>query len=102
MGVAWMRWLLAICFLVASVVVAEAQQACGPKEQVENVLLGRHQEVQVWHGFSTKYGDIYKLYLQAGGGSWSIVQISPAGWACIVAAGVQWWSVLKPEIGEPL
>ena len=90
-------WSVAFCALAS---VAQAQQPCGPRAEMEKLLRVDHGEVIVGAGISPT-GVLYVL-ANAQSGSFTILLLRADNVACIVGGGTGWTSVPVEIPGENL
>jgi hypothetical protein len=78
---------------------ASAQSACGPREQLVNLLADQYNEDPVGIGLSQP-GQVLEVFASSNG-SWTMVMTMPDGKACMIAAGDNWEMVTKVK-GNPV
>ena len=81
---------------------AEAQAVCGPRNDLTARLAEDYGESQRGLGLKGSAA-VYELWVSEKTGSWTFIVSLPDGRACLVASGVHWHDVPRPEavIGEP-
>ena len=80
---------LAISTLCSSTMVAaQSQDQCGPRDQVVKVLNAKYQESQRALGLINEKA-MMEVYISAKG-TWTMVVTNDAGVTCVVAAGEAW------------
>jgi hypothetical protein len=72
---------------------ANAQSACGPREQLVKILTDQYKEDPVGIGLSQP-GQVLEVFASSNG-SWTMVMTMPDGKACMIAAGDNWEMVTK-------
>jgi hypothetical protein len=89
---------LAAAFLMFISLVAEAQFACAPRDDVVNELTLRFKETPEANGI-TPDGMLIEIFVSEAR-SWTILITSTKGISCIAAAGENWEREFrKPEVG---
>jgi hypothetical protein len=78
---------------------ANAQTACGPREQLVKLLADQYKEDPVGMGLSQP-GQVLEVFASSNG-SWTMVMTMPDGKACMIAAGDNWEMVTKIK-GSPV
>ena len=78
---------------------ANAQTACGPREQLVKLLADQYKEDPVGMGLSQP-GQVLEVFASSNG-SWTMVMTMPDGKACMIAAGDNWEMVTKIK-GSPI
>ena len=78
---------------------ADAQTACGPREQLVKLLADQYKEDPVGMGLSQP-GQVLEVFASSNG-SWTMVMTMPDGKACMIAAGDNWEMVTKIK-GSPV
>ncbi len=77
---------------------AMAQQICAPADDVRTRLEQKFGEHSVGAGVSD--GKLVELLTTKDGMTWTIIQTTPKGESCLIAAG-EGWRVLEPVGQEP-
>ncbi|NBJ12037.1 hypothetical protein [Microvirga arsenatis] len=78
---------------------AEAQAACGPREQLVKLLSDQYKEDPVGIGLAQP-GQVLEVFASSNG-SWTMVMTMPDGKACMIAAGDNWEMVTRVK-GSPI
>jgi hypothetical protein len=65
---------------------ASAQQQCGPRDALVDALRDQYGETRVVSAF-TSNGQLFEMYANESGDSWSGVMVGPDGMACMVVVG---------------
>lgn len=60
---------------------------CEERGALAETLAARHGEVRAWWGVSGDGEAMVELYLAPETGSWTFLQVDPAGMACVLAGG---------------
>lgn len=96
-SLAFLAVVLALLFAVAS--TAGAQQPpgsrCHDTRAIQEHLSKQYGETPVAFGLQTN-GNLLEFYASPKTGTWTAVSTSPAGLACIVAAGKNWQTLRAP------
>ena len=66
-----------------------AQMACGPRAVIVMQLDLKYGETRRGSGVRGPTA-IYEVWANCNTGTWSILQITPNGWACVMAVGEGW------------
>src|SRR5262245_24622610 len=74
------------CF--STMVAAQSQEQCGPRDQVVKVLNAKYQESQRALGLINEKA-MMEVYISARG-TWTMVVTNEAGMSCVLAAGEAW------------
>jgi hypothetical protein len=77
---------------------AQGINRCGLRTGVVAALEQRHQEAQTALGLTAK-GNLMEVFASPSG-SWTIIQTSPHGVSCVVAAGTRWTQYTWPPKEE--
>jgi len=89
---------LAIGTLYSSVALsAQAQDQCGPREQVVKVLNAKYQESQRALGLINERA-MMEVYISPAG-TWTMVVTNEAGVTCVLAAGEAWDELPTKALG---
>ncbi|MBX6323635.1 MAG: hypothetical protein IRY94_17600 [Rhodospirillaceae bacterium] len=81
---------------------ANAGAPCSSRKDVLSQLSQKYKEAPVAVGLATN-GNLIEVLTAADGATWTIIQTSPAGMSCLVAAGES-WQQQKPQValtGDP-
>ena len=85
---------LAVTTLPFAPASAQGVNRCGLRAGVVATLEQRHQEVQTALGLTAK-GSLIEVFASPSG-SWTIIQTSPNGMSCVMAAGSRWTQYAWP------
>jgi hypothetical protein len=95
----WMKYALAAALVAASSASAQAQQDCGPHDDLVAHLGDKYQERQLGYG---TVGDVAIMeFYVSDTGTWTVIVTDVAGESCIVAAGEGWettTATLLPDV----
>ena len=81
---------------------AQARPACMPYEIAVRQLAAKHQETKVQAGMA-RDGWRVELWLSEGGKTWTLLNVSARGIACVGAAGRNWRAAAPaPADGEDI
>ena len=86
-------FLLFGCMIAFGNSSAQAQMACGPREDLVKLLADQYKESPVGIGLA-QTGQLLEVFASPVG-SWSMVMTSTDGQTCIVAAGDNWEMITK-------
>lgn len=75
---------------------AMAQQQCGPRAELADVLADRYGETAQAMGISAA-GNLVDIFANEDTGTWTIVATGPEGVSCSLADGDSWSSVAMLE-----
>lgn len=94
-----------LILLLAAAATAGAEQPppsphCGDSLEMRARLSQKYGETPVAFGLQAN-GNLLQFYASAKTGTWTAVTTSPAGLACIVAAGKN-WQALPPAAKDPV
>ena len=78
---------------------AAAQNSCGPREAVLELLTGQYDEATVAIGLATT-GGVIEVLASDDGRTWTIMMTSPDGTSCVVASGEAWIDVIRAAKGQ--
>ncbi len=78
---------------------AEAQNVCGPRADVLELLHDRFAEAPVAIGLAAD-GSVVEVLSAKDGATWTLVVTTPNGNSCAIAAGESWTEVIAVA-GEP-
>lgn len=70
----------------------ERRLPCHDAGEIHKQLSKKYDEAPVAFGLQTN-GNLLQIYASADKGTWTVISTSPAGLACIVAAGKSWESL---------
>ena len=91
--------LLAAAAILAAAAPAAAQPGeqptrmpCHDAGEIHKQLSKKYDEAPVAFGLQTN-GNLLQIYASENKGTWTVISTSPAGLACIVAAGKSWESL---------
>ncbi len=85
---------------LASTTPAHAQSACGVRSAILDKLSSSYGETRQSRGLSGNTA-IVEIFASKTTGTWSIVQTTPDGKTCIVAAGDNFQNFAPPIKGDP-
>jgi hypothetical protein len=97
--------IIALCLAMPG--AADAQQrACGPAAEMIAGLTGpKYAEVQQTLGFvgTPPTGNVLATFANEETGTWTVMEVSPQGVACIVSAGNGWMAAApaSPKMADP-
>jgi hypothetical protein len=80
-----------------TVAAAQAQEQCGPRDQVVKVLNAKYQESQRALGLINDKA-MMEVYISARG-TWTMVVTNEAGMTCVLAAGEAWDEMPAKQLG---
>ncbi len=92
-------WKYALLLSALSLTVATAAEAgapCSPRKDVLTQLSEKYKEAPVAIGLASN-GNLVEVLTASDGATWTIIQTSPAGLSCLVAAGES-WQPQKPQL----
>lgn len=69
--------------------------ACSPRDDVVKQLFEKYHEAPVAIGLASN-GNLLEVLTAADGSTWTMIQTSPAGISCLVAAGESWQQSAPP------
>ena len=78
---------------------AAAQESCGPRGEVVNLLGKQFDENTVAVGLANS-GGVIEVLASDDGRTWTIVLTMPDGTSCVVASGEAWIDVLRRAKGQ--
>ncbi len=99
LAIALTRSILLTVALLLAPIPAQAQRICGYYDTVVENISKAYREVRVGNGLSGPK-TIFEIYANETTGTWTILKVTPNGWACIMAVGTNWNS-FTPESGAP-
>ena len=87
------RFLIAALVFLGIALPANAQMACGKRDDILEKLSGKFSEAPVAMGLSNS-GGVIEVLSSAEGNTWTIIMTDPGGLTCLVAAG-EFWEVAQ-------
>jgi hypothetical protein len=89
--------LLAAAALALPVTAANAgSNPCSPRNDVLSQLSQKYHEAPIAIGLASN-GNLVEVLAASDGTTWTIIQTSPAGLSCLVAAGESWQPQLQAQ-----
>lgn len=88
----------AVAFSIASCSIPEAsaqQVPCGKHQIIKEKLEKKFGETVIAMGLQSN-GQLLEIYVSVKTSSWTILNVTPDGNACIVSAGKNWFNVIPP------
>jgi len=85
--------LIATLVFIGMALPANAQMACGKRDDILQRLSGKFSEAPVAMGLSNT-GGVIEVLSSAEGGTWTIILTEPGGLTCLLAAG-EFWEVAQ-------
>jgi hypothetical protein len=97
--------ILATLFLTAQAFAQQPpqpprQQMCGPFGQMREQLASQYRETEIGTGMIGEGTALLMLFASPDGKTWTILQLSPQGVACVAAAGTDWDAGQMPRNDE--
>lgn len=83
------KYALVLAALVLPVTAAHAGAPCNKRTEVIAELSKKYQEAPVAIGLASN-GNLLEILTSGDGGTWTIIQTTPKGVSCMVAAGESW------------
>jgi hypothetical protein len=90
---------LTATFLALSAAIAAAEEPplpdrvpCSDYASIAQQLGARYEEAPVSLGLQSN-GNVLQVFASATSGTWTVVSLTPSGYACILAAGESWESI---------
>ena len=82
---------------------AEAQTACGPRDQLVTKLEDGYGESRLGAGLRGS-ASIFEIWASASSGTWTILVTNTEGISCVMASGESWHDmpVLSADLGAPV
>ncbi len=78
---------------------AAAQNSCGPREAVLELLGNQYDETTVAVGLANS-GGVVEVLASNDGSTWTIMLTMPDGNSCVVASGEAWIELLREAKGQ--
>ncbi len=88
-----LRVMLAAAVTAALVAPPVGAQGCMKRERLVADLQAYHAEALLGRGLEQSGGFLFEVFMSKDGESWTLLQTSPNGMSCIVAAGSAWLAV---------
>lgn len=95
-----MRLILAAC-LALGAAPAVAQESCADHAKVKSLLASTYGETLQQIGLNNAR-NLVEVYASPETGTWTIIEVTPEGMACLMAAGEMWQAAIAGPMGEPL
>lgn len=83
------KYALAVTALALSVTAAQAGTPCNKRAEVLAELSKKYKEAPVAVGLASN-GNLLEILTSEDGATWTIIQTTPKGVSCMVAAGESW------------
>ncbi len=91
--------MIRLALILACLATAAACPTPVARAKIVEQLGGEYAETQ--RGYGEGNGAVVEIYA-SGAGTWTIVETTPDGKACIVAAGKRWRDSSPEILGEPM
>jgi hypothetical protein len=98
-------WLMALIAGHAAPAFAQEAPLCAPRAEVLANVASKYEEVLQGRGLAAdgnkQLNSVMEMYANEETGTWTILQMTPGGMACLVAYGQYWSASVAPKKGDP-
>ena len=75
-------------------------RACGDYGELSGLLVDRYGEQPASSALSDD-GTLVQVFASTTADTWTMINVAPSGWACVLAVGRDWQQVLTLAQGQP-